>query len=170
MSKQKFKTKLKKVGTWTIAPAPFDTQKVFGVKGHVRVKGTINGYAFGGVSLMPMGDGTHFLAIKTEIRKAIGKEAGDVVEIMLETDSSELKVPAELKEAFKASPEAKKMFEAYSYSHKKLYVSHIDEAKAKETKMKRAVESVLALEKAYFEKQAKAKPIAVKKNGKKSKA
>lgn len=168
MSKQKFKTKLKKVGSWTIAPAPFDTFKVFGTKSHVRVKGTINGYEFGGVSLMPMGDGTHFLAIKSEIRKAIGKEAGDTVEIVVENDNSELKVPAELKEAFKASPEAKKMFEAYSYSHKKLYVSHIAEAKAKETKVRRAVESVLALEKAYFDKQAKS--AAVKQNGKKSRA
>jgi len=150
--KQKFKTKLQKVGSWTIAPASFDTLKVFGTKSHVRVKGTINGYEFSGVSLMPAGDGTHFLAVKTGIRKAIKKEAGDTVEIILEPDTSELKVPAELKEAFRASPEAKKMFEAYSYSHRKLYVEHIVEAKAKETKVKRAVDCVIALEKIYFEK------------------
>jgi hypothetical protein len=33
---------------------------------------------------MAMGDGTHKLAVKADVRKAIGKEAGDTVTIRLE--------------------------------------------------------------------------------------
>ena len=33
---------------------------------------------------MAMGDGTHKLAVKADVRKVIGKEAGDTVTIRLE--------------------------------------------------------------------------------------
>lgn len=151
MKPVKFKTKLKKVGTWTIAVAPFNTYKLFGTKKSVRTKGTINGYSYSAISLMPLGDGTHFLPIKTEIRKAIKKNAGDIVEIELESDNAEVHVPVELVEAFEASPEAKKLFESYSYSNKKNYTTYISKAKRQETKDKRAVEAVIKLERLYQE-------------------
>jgi hypothetical protein len=153
MSKQKFKAKLQKMGAWTIAITSIDVKKVFGKAGHVRVKGTIDGFPFSDSSLMPMGTGEHCLAIKSEIRKAIGKQAGDTIEVILEEDSTELKIPIELTEAFEASPEAEKMFNAYSYSHKRNYVRYISQSKYKETREKRAVETVLKLEKEYCEKE-----------------
>jgi hypothetical protein len=33
---------------------------------------------------MALGDGTQYLPVKAEIRKAIGKEAGDTVTVLLE--------------------------------------------------------------------------------------
>ncbi|HEY0029216.1 MAG TPA: YdeI/OmpD-associated family protein [Bacteroidia bacterium] len=152
MTQYKFKTKLEKIGTWTFAVAPIDVKKEFGSAGPVRVKGKIDDYAFAGVSLMPMGNGKHCLAIKIAIRKALKKEAGATVMIVLEKDTAELEVPFELKEAFEASPEAKKMFDSYSYSNKKYYTEHVNESKKQETRDKRAVNCVLKLEKLYFEK------------------
>lgn len=143
---------MQKMGAWTIVITPIDVKKVFGRKGHVRVKGTIDGFPFDDTSLMSMGTGKHCMAIRNEIRKAIRKEAGDTIDIILEEDFAELKIPVELKEAFEASPEAEKMFYAYSPSHKRNYTKYINESKKKETREKRAVDSVLRIEKEYFEK------------------
>lgn len=129
-------------GGWTYARIPHvfkGEKKPFNM---VRVKGSIDGCEIKKNHLMPMGDGRLFLAVKSEIRKKIGKQAGDKVHIILYPDNDPLEIPAEFELCMMDEPRAQKFFNSISESEQRFYINWIYSAKRMETRVNRLAKAI----------------------------
>ena len=141
MPERRFKATLERPdtpGSWTYLDIPFDVEKVFGRKGQVKVKGTINGHPYRS-SAMPKGDGSHFLVVNKTIRDKINATQGDKVQVVMDVDAGarRVAVPDDLQRELVKQPKAKAIFEKFSYSRQSEYVTWIESAKTNETRLNR---------------------------------
>ena len=123
----------------------FDVEKVFGTRGRVPVRGTLNGAPYRG-SLFPMG-GCHFMVVNRYLREAAGVTGGENVPVTMERDTEPRVItpPADFARALKANKEAQATWDKLSYTHRREHVEHIEDARKPETRQRRLEKSVALL-------------------------
>lgn len=123
---------------------PFSTEELFGKKGQVKIKATIDGKTEYQGSLANMGQGCHVLGLTQAVRKDLKKTFGDTVSVELWEDKEErvVEIPDDVVEVFNKNEKAKELFDAMSYTHRKEYIRWIIEAKKPETRENRKVKMI----------------------------
>ena len=152
MTMIEFATVIKKFGSqgektgWTYIDVPeaIAQQLVPGNKKAFRVKGYLDEFFFEGISLVPIGGGDFIMALKSAVRKQIGKTKGAVVKVKIEVDKSPVILSPELMECLADEPAALAYFNKLPGSHQKYYSNWIESSKTEATKAKRIAQTLTA--------------------------
>ncbi|WP_407520424.1 YdeI/OmpD-associated family protein [Lacibacter sp. MH-610] len=147
---QKFQKQGEKTG-WTYISIP---QKVAeqinpGVKKSYRVKGRLDAYVFDGISLLPMGEGDFIIPLKADIRKKLGKRAGETLMAELELQQKAYEIDADFMACLEDEPAALRFFETLPKGHRNYFSKWIESAKTEPTRAKRIALAVNALAKKW---------------------
>jgi uncharacterized protein YdeI (YjbR/CyaY-like superfamily) len=96
---------------------------------------------------MPLSNGSLFLPVRSEIRKKIGKKAGDWVKVVLYADDAPAEIPDELLSCLEEDSIAYEAFKSYTDGQRKEFIDWIYSAKTEDTRVKRIVETLNKLAK-----------------------
>jgi hypothetical protein len=111
----------------------------------VRVRGFIDAHELKDFSIWAMKKGT-FLAVKAEIRKAIQKEEGDTVKLVLWLDEPQMVIPEDFLVCLREEPKLYKHFSKYPEKTKKEITDWIFSAKTEDEKIERIAKTLEKLE------------------------
>ncbi len=134
--KKTFKTTIVRDGSMCFIPLTFDPKPVFG-KVRAPVKVTLNGYTYRS-TIAAMG-GPPCVPLRRSNREAARLQGGETLSVRLEldTDTREVKTPADLVRALRAAPPAWERWQTLSYSHQREHVEYVEQAKKTETRLRR---------------------------------
>ncbi|WP_448615791.1 YdeI/OmpD-associated family protein [Modestobacter sp. URMC 112] len=132
-----------KTATGMEVPAEVVSALGAGRKPAVRV--TVGGHTYRS-TIATMG-GRFLLPLSAENRTAAGVAAGDTVAVHVELDTEPrtVELPADLATALDADPEARRRFDALSYSHQRRHALAVEGARAEETRARRVAGVLAAL-------------------------
>lgn len=145
--KLRFKARIegKEAGVVAAITPPGDVLELFGTRGRVPVRGTINGFPFRS-SLMTCA-GPHRMPVNKALCQGAGAKPGDVVEVVMERDleARTVEAPPELKKELAKNKKARQRWEELSFTHKKEMANSIRGAKQDATRKRRLAKIMLVL-------------------------
>ena len=144
MTSKAFKTTIVHEGSMCFIPLTFDPKEVFG-RVRAPVKVTLNGYTYRS-TIAAMG-GPPCIPLRKSNREAAGLEGHETLEVRLDLDAEkrEIKPPADLVRALKASAPAWDRWRELSFSHQREHVEAVEDAKKVETRQRRIAGIVRAI-------------------------
>ena len=124
---------------------PDEVVEALGKGKRPAVRVTINGFTYR--STVAVIGGAYMIGVSAENRAVARVAGGETVDIDLELDTAprEVKVPDDFAVALDAEPDARRTFDALSYSNKSWHTLQIDGARTDETRQRRIAKSVEAL-------------------------
>jgi len=144
----KFGEKGEKTGwTYIVILAVLAQQLSPGNKKSFRVKGKLDQHSISGIALIPMGEGNFIMALKADLRKAIGKQKGATLQVQLAVDNKPYQINALLIACLEDEPPALQYFKSLPNYHQHYFSKWIESVKAEPTKTKRIAMAVNAMSK-----------------------
>src|SRR5688572_30023572 len=124
---------------WVIIQIPFDAVQAWGIRGQLRVKGEINGWAFRS-SLFPTGDGRHFMIVNKQMQRNGKVNAGMEARFKMEPDTTPRPTPVapELDRVLRQSKPLRRFYESLAPSVRNDIARFIASAGQKATRLRRA--------------------------------
>jgi uncharacterized protein YdeI (YjbR/CyaY-like superfamily) len=124
---------------WIIVRIPFDAAKAWGLRGQIKVKGEINGFAFR-TSLFPTREGWHFLLINKRMQNGARAVEGSIARFQMELDSEErtVTIPDELKRILSEDRSLRRWYDGLNYSTRNDIAKWVTEPKGGDARIRRA--------------------------------
>ena len=133
--------------SWTFLLLPKEASAKLPSRGMVSVEGTLNGVAFR-ATLEPDGQKGHWFKVPRKLQEGARACAGDVVtlEITPAGQEPEPKVPADLRRALAAAPQARALWSDITPAARRDWIQWITSAKQTETRARRIANACSMLE------------------------
>ncbi len=124
---------------WIIIRMPFDAARVWGLRGQIKVRGEINGFAFR-TSLFPTREGQHFLLVNKKMQKGARAFEGTAarVEMELDVEKRVVTIPQELKPILDGDPQLRRWFDKLNHSTRNDIAKWVSDPKSGEARERRA--------------------------------
>lgn len=124
---------------WVIVRVPFDPTQVWPRRNRLRVRGTINGFAFR-TSLFKSAEKGYLLLVNKGMQRGAGLRPGHVAEIILEPDLEErpVTIPPELETLLRQSRSLRAWYDRLSQSLRRALADWIAQSKSAASRKRRA--------------------------------
>src|ERR1700674_1267419 len=139
---ERFEARLERLRSrlnWIVIHLPFDAIQVWGLRGQIKVKGEINGFAFR-TSLFPTREGRHFLLVNKQMQKRARAIEGSIARFQIALDREErtVTIPNELKRILSEDRSLRRWYDELNHSARNDIAKWITEPKSAEARIRRA--------------------------------